>query len=82
MKVLKQISDKQAEYYRYQAREDYLRLQESLTGDLEEAQLKCDKLEIQGRQDKTKIEQQNIEVKESTAAAEQEKVKAEQEKAR
>ena len=55
MKVLKQISDKQSEYYRYQAREDYLRVQASLLDELEQAQLERDELKIKG----IKVEQEN-----------------------
>ncbi len=55
MKVLKQISDKQAQYYRYQAREDYLRLQESLLDDLEQVKIKSKQDRINFEQEKTRL---------------------------
>ncbi|NQZ12159.1 MAG: Rpn family recombination-promoting nuclease/putative transposase [Algicola sp.] len=67
MKVLKQISDKQAEYYRYQAREDYLRLQESLMDDLEQERVKSKQKSVRFEQERIKFEQERVESKQEKA---------------
>ncbi len=46
MKVLEQISDKTADFYRYQAREDFLREQATLVDELEKSQLREEALKV------------------------------------
>ncbi len=60
MKTLKQFSEKQLEYFKYEARQDFIREQMSLQHDYDEAHSKLDEAKQQRKQAEQQREQAEL----------------------